>query len=287
MEPAACLVRQLRHPCVRILLRVLPITAFATFTLTLLLSKSFYEAAGGRQEYRLDTISTYGAGNDLGANIIVFRIGVALTVSQVLVCETFRAALMIRARAPKPSDGSNRIRCVLVALTWAVVCATIGCLGGATIVTIAINAPVHYNLAAGAFGGLLLIHALNLLTFSRYILVPRALARTARLSACWGALCITSSTACLLIHQLAFYHPPLQWAGALLAFAFYLGDVFSSVLLAASAAPDYRAAGDLEAARTSAVPERVEVSDSSTTESWSLVCPGLWRCASAGDEAIV
>ena len=277
--------------CVRILLRLLPFTAFTTCTLAFLLSKSLYESARGWQDQRLDTISTYGAGHNFGANIIVFRVGMALTVSQLAICVAFRASLLLHARAPKSSASSIRFRCRLVVLRVAILCATLGCLCGLCVVTIEVNDAVHYSLAGSAFGGLLLSQSLDLLAFSRYVLVPRIHARTARLTACWGALCITSSTACLLIHQLAFYHPPLQWAGALLALASYFGDAFSSVLLSASASPGHGEAGDLEAERTA--PEGIAESDFSPTETWSLVCPGCiglygcsrWRCCTwASDE---
>ena len=230
------------HPAVRIFLRVLPIAALSTFVFTLLRCKSLYESESRRSdpswspEHALDTISTYGALMPHGESSTTFRWGIGAVAVQAVVLISIRLALLLQAQR---RANTQRSTCVLIGFSAALASMAVGCLGGVTGVTIMDDDNLHYGLAAAAFGSWLLHQLLEVVALGCCLEFPSTSSSKVRAVLGWGILCIISSAACLVIHQFVSYHPPLQWAGAMLTFAFYLsGGVFGSLFEASSSVDD-------------------------------------------------
>ena len=168
-------------------------------------------------------------------NLITFRCGIGLVAVQALLIVTPRMALLLQAATAARArlDRPRRAPRVVFRASALVLYMGIASLCGVAAVTYYDDGPLHYTFAAGAFTLLPLGQFIETLGLLCFVLRPRGYDRVGGAVVCWGVVVPWSVPICLSTH-LAIDHPPLQWAGAILALAYYWPDTcgFTNSLVA-------------------------------------------------------
>ena len=175
------LARLGRSPWIMWLPRVLPITMLGTFVLTLGLCYHFYHEydASGRMSGKLYSISTYSVGpwdpsSGRGApNLVIFRVGMALIMTQGLLLVALRLVLLLHAAPQARRSRARRcMRCILVGLSALMSVAGLACLLGTSAVTFYDDFELHTNLAVATYILLPASQLVELIAFSTHVPLP-------------------------------------------------------------------------------------------------------------------